>query len=95
MSHETTASPSQASTVTYVVYRTTDGKILHIHESDRHTEGGEIPESEEERTAIDLTRRLSDVSPSQIAALRVKKEDVEKPLKYEVDVKRRILVARK
>ena len=85
---------SKSTNITYVVYSLKDGKIVHTHESESHDGKRQIPESEVEETALELTCMINDTPRSEIAALRVQKEVLEQAVKYEVDLQRKALVER-
>jgi len=84
----------KSTNITYVVYNLKDGKIVHIHESESYDGKRQIPESEVEEYALELTCMIKDIPRSEIAALRVQKEDAERKVKYEVDLERGVLVQR-
>jgi len=77
----------------FVVYRRQGGEIVHIHEAEATDGRREIPETELQESAFYLACRINSLSRAELDILRVKKEEVEKEVRYTVDVDRKTLVS--
>lgn len=88
---------SYKSTVaTYVVYDAKNGQVVHIHQF-KALPGAETPsESELEAEASTLANRITGKELSEMAAMRIRSEDIEIGVEYEkVDIEKKMLVAKK
>jgi hypothetical protein len=82
----------ESTVVACVVYDAETGEIIHTHQI--VTLPGANPPTEEElkAEAIELASKITDRSPSDIAILPVKEEELEPGVEYKVDVKNGVLI---
>jgi hypothetical protein len=85
---------STSNSITYVVYDKKSGKIIHIHESEGYDGTRQLSELKVEEISLQLASKINNLPQSEIATLRVRAEDIEIGVRYEVDVKKRLLIVK-
>ena len=79
----------------YVVYDKKNGKIIHIHEIEPSDKNLQQPtDLEMENRSIELASNINKISRDELAALLVDKEALQGFFRYEVDLDRKILIAK-
>jgi hypothetical protein len=77
---------------TFLVYDPSSGKIIHVHEA-MAVPGVALPdENELESEARKLAHKVTGLSTSHLAVMRIKREDMKSDTYYEVDSKNKVIL---
>ena len=85
--------PKGTSLVTYVVYGKKTGAVVHIHQSISFPGSKPMNEDALGVRALELASKTSGVKRSEVAVLRVARDQFEPGMHYRVDVKKEAIVA--
>jgi hypothetical protein len=87
---------SQVPIRTCVVYDKEKGNIIHIHHHHAMSSAGaaSLSEAKLESEALDLANDITGTPKSNMAVLHVENESLQPDIQYEIDVKRKVLVAK-